>query len=160
MRFTPKTDEEIAAENLWQPGEYGFEVVDRVAFGTKEYTTLDTQAKSGADMIRLVVKVYNNEGGFQHLVDYLLESMPGKLRHACEAVGLLSKYETGMLTASDFIGKQGFLKIKIEKDKTGQYADKNAVADYIPLVDAVARATNTPPPGHPVNDPYDSTIPF
>lgn len=159
MRFTPKSEAEIAAENLWQPGEYGFEIIERVTFGTKEYTTIDTLSKNNADMIRLVVKLYNTEGQFQTLIDYLMEAVPGKLRHAAEACGLLSQYETGTLQAEQFIGKTGFLKLKIEKDKNGQYPDKNAVQDYVSAGDIAARAENVPPPGHPANF-HDDTIPF
>jgi hypothetical protein len=159
MRFTPKSEDEIAAENLWPAGEYGFEILQQVTFGTKTFTTEETVSqKSGAEMLRLVVKVYNNEGHFQTVIDYLMDAMPGKLRHACEACGLLDKYNSGLVTANDFIGKQGFLKLKIEKDKSGQYPDKNSIHDYVSPGEVAASAAGSPPPGHPAN--FDDSIPF
>lgn len=151
MKFAPKTDKEIAEMNLWQPGEYGFEILSDASLGPNHYATVDRTSKNGNDMIQLVVRVYNADGQFRVIVDYLLESMPSKLRHAALACGLKSQYEGGSLEASQFIGKTGNLKLKIQKDKTGEYADKNAISDYVVAegnVDAFV-----PPKGHPVNDP-------
>lgn len=161
MRFTPKSESEIAADNLWPAGEYGFEVLDQGSVFGKETHTVERQSQNGTDMIQLVLKVYNSDGRFQTFRDFLMESMPGKLRHACEACGLLSQYETGVLTAQQFIGKSGYLKLKIEKDKHGQYPDKNAVHDYISPGEKAAKAANEPPPGHPAaSSDFDDTIPF
>jgi hypothetical protein len=62
--------------------------------------------------------------------DYLVEKRAEKLKHAAAACGLLDKYETGSLPASDFRGKRGRLKLAVEKGKNG-YADRNVVADYL-----------------------------
>jgi hypothetical protein len=120
MKFTPKSEKEIAEENLWPAGEYGFEVIEAA----------DKTSKSGNEMIELKLKVTNDEGAFIFVNDYLLESLSYKLRHAADACGVLEQYETGSLVGNDFISATGTLKLKIQKDKTGQYADKNVVADY------------------------------
>lgn len=121
MRFQPKSEKEIAEMNLWPAGEYGFEIVQ----------SLNNISKSGNEMIELKVKVYNDDGGYKLITDFLLESLAYKLRHAAEVCGLLSQYEAGELDANDFIGKTGTVKLKIQKDKNGQYPDKNVIADYI-----------------------------
>lgn len=121
MKFTPKTETQIAEENLWAAGEYGFEVTEAV----------DAVSKSGNEMIKLDLRVFNTDGGFRFVTDYLLESVAYKLRHACEALNLLAKYEAGEIVAEDFVGRTGNLKLKIDAAKDG-YAAKNSVQDYVP----------------------------
>jgi hypothetical protein len=75
--------------------------------------------------------VYEQNGNYRFIRDYLLESMAFKLRHAAEACGLLDKYESGQLMASDFEGKEFRVKVAIKKDKTGQYSDQNSIKDYV-----------------------------
>jgi hypothetical protein len=164
MQFQPKSDKEIEEMNLWPVGEYGFEILDEVTIGSKFYETKDTRSKKEKEMIQLVVKVYNAEGGFKILMDYLLEDMPAKLRHAAAACGLLDKYETGTLLANDFRGKSGNLKLVIQKGKEKEdspgdfYPDRNAIKDYVTSGDV---NTFAPPPGHPAAGGFiDDTIPF
>ena len=127
MRFTPKTEKEIVEDKLYPEGTYGFQII----------SADERVSKSGNDMIELKLQVYSNEGKFILVNDYLLESMMFKLLHACEACGLQSKYESGQLDAEDFIDKTGYLKLTIQKDKTGQYPDRNSVKDYVVSVDEV-----------------------
>jgi hypothetical protein len=82
-------------------------------------------------MIELTVRVFKPDGSFSLVTDYLLESMAYKLRHAAVACGLEKTYDAGTLKADDFIGKEGMLKLNIQKDKNGQYPDRNSVKDYI-----------------------------
>lgn len=131
MRFQPKTEKEIQEANLWPAGIYDFEILPDTKIGANSYSTCDRVSKSGNDMIQLVVKVVNDEGRDRVVIDYLMEQIEYKLRHAAVACGLEDEYESGQLHADQFIGKTGKLKLKIEKDKNGQYADKNAVADYV-----------------------------
>lgn len=132
MRFEPKTEEQLKEENLWQPGLYGFEILQEVSFGSSDtYETCNRQSKKGNDMIQLIIKVMNSEGDYIIITDYLLEAMAFKLRHAAVACNLEEKYNSGHLDANDFIGKTGMLELKIDKDKTGEYAAKNAVKDYV-----------------------------
>ena len=121
MKFTPKTEKEIAEENLWQPGEYSFEVLEAA----------DKVSKAGNEMIELKLKVYADDGGYIFVNDYLMDTVAYKLRHAADACACLAKYETGMLQADDFKAKAGRLKLKIQKDKSGTYPDKNVVGDYV-----------------------------
>lgn len=134
MKFTPKTEKEIAEENLWPEGIYSFQV----AKGE------DAVSKSGNEMIVLKLNVYNDDGGYKIVDDYLLESMPFKLRHAAEAMGLLDYYENGELHGYLFEGKTGKVKLYVQKSKDPQYADKNAVKDYV--VDEESAAQSAPKP--------------
>ncbi len=119
MNFTPKNENELS--NLLPDGEYDFEVID--AQDKKSQ-------KSGADMIMLKIAIWQGDRISCYLFDYLLESVAFKLRHCCDACGLLDKYQSGSLDATQFIGRTGKAKIIIQKDKTGQYPDKNAIKDY------------------------------
>lgn len=142
MKFQPKTEKEIAEMNLWPAGVYSFQIA----------TAADEVSKSGNEMIKLGLNVYNQEGHSRIIYDYLLEAVPHKLRHLCEACGLLDKYEQGMLYAQDLVDKTGDLKLAIQKDKSGQYADKNSVSDYV-----VGKSGGNAPAIHPS---LDDSIPF
>jgi hypothetical protein len=127
MRFQAKTEEEIAAENLFPAGEYDFEVL----------TGEDAVSKSsGAEMIKLNVRVYGPDGGFRLVDDYLLEKMAYKLRHFCGATGLMDAYESGNLTGAMCSGRSGRLKLEVQPERTDKntgktYAPKNSIKDYI-----------------------------
>lgn len=154
MRTTPKSEKEIAEANLWKPGVCDFEVMEAE----------DTISKtSGADMIKLKVKIFNENGESQIVFDYLLDSMPAKLRHAAGAFGLLRQYEDGGFEAIECVGKVGQCKVAVQKDKTGQFPDKNGIADYIvperqPVAAGAARRTAARQPA-PAGD-IDDDIPF
>lgn len=122
MKFTPKSEKEIAEMNLLSKGEYSFQVA----------SCEETVSKKGAPMLVLTLYLYDHAlQPCGRVRDYLLEAMPHKLRHAAYACGLGEKYESGNLDASDFNGRNGSAKIGIEQDKTGQYPDKNVVLDYV-----------------------------
>lgn len=146
MRLTPKTEKEIAEAGLLPPGEYDFEVI-----GAEEQVS-----KAGNDMVKLSLHVFDANGAPCWVPDYLLDAMPGKLRHAAQAFGLMPDYEQGQMQASDMIGKTGRVKITIQKDKTGQFPDRNSVADYIVPKDGAATSVRNPAPAGNIDD----EIPF
>lgn len=150
MRFTPKSEKEIAEANLLPEGEYPFEIS----------TGADKISKSGNEMIELWVRIYKPDGQFNQVADYLLESMAYKLRHAAEACGLLDKYEAGSIVGTDFIGKTGMLKLGITKDKNGQYPDKNGIKDYIVPKDGEAKVAIPKDPLAKTLDGLADDIPF
>lgn len=121
MKFTPKSDKELAEERLIPEGTYGFEISGGV----------DKVSKAGNEMIELTVRVFKPDGNFVLVTDYLMEAILYKVSHAAKACGLEDKYNAGNLHGEDFIGKTGELKLGIQKDKNGQYPDKNVVKDYI-----------------------------
>lgn len=150
MKFKPLSDKEIAEMNLWPEGVYGFEIL----------AATDEVSKSGNEMIKVKLAVFNNEGRQTVLFDYLLESMAFKLKHIAKVTGNLEKYDAGVLLAGDLVGKTGNLKLKIQKDKTGQYPDKNVVADYV--VSETAIDPQAPLPAGKSNgaDIESDSIPF
>lgn len=121
MQFTPKTEKEVAEAGLLPKGTYDFEIVE----------AKDKVSKSNNEMIELKVAIYDENGSARFIFDYLLESVAYKLRHAAYACGLGAHYENGVLSAHDFVGKSGQAEVIIQKDKTGQYSDKNSVRDYV-----------------------------
>lgn len=148
MRFEPKTDEELAKEAAARgplpAGVYDFEVLEAD----------NAVSKSGNDMIAMVLTVYDDDGRTRKVKDWLLPSIPHKLKRAAYTCGLGKSYEAGMLDAEDFRGRPGKVKLKVERDVTGKYADKNAVQDYV-MPDA-ASAHRAPPKG----DDIGMEIPF
>ena len=82
-------------------------------------------------MIELKIRLSDGNGLSRVIWDYLVSSMQEKLRHACEVCGVLNKYMSGSVSSGDFRGKRGKLRLGVEKDKTGVYAPKNLVRDYV-----------------------------
>lgn len=121
MNFTPKSKEELAVMNLIAPGIYDYLIID----------AKEKLSKSGHEMIELKLKIWDIHGHERVVFDYLLEAMAHKLRHFAESNGLLDKYESGSITANDCLNKSGKVEIIIQKDKTGQYGDRNSVKDYV-----------------------------
>jgi hypothetical protein len=93
---------------------------------------VEKQSKRGNDMIDALVAVFDGEGGEREFRDFLTNTSLGaaKLRHACEAVGALAKYEAGEIEQDDFPGHAVRVKVGIEK-KRG-YPDRNVIEDYAP----------------------------
>lgn len=141
MKFKPKSEKELAEANLWPVGDYAFEILE----------SEDATDKNGNDMLKLKVKVFKESGQSQNIFDYVSGTwMEFKLRHLAECANLLEDYEGGELAAYDLVGKTGLCKVNVSKDKTGQYPDKNGIADYLPN----GTANNNKPPVD------DSDIPF
>lgn len=151
MKFTPKTAEEVKQESssLWDGGFYDFEVMNGV----------DKKSKaSGADMIELRIKIFNQQGEEKIVYDYLLESMMYKLLHICEATGLTEKYQGGELVGGDFEGCTGRLKLGVGKPQ-GDYAAKNEVKDYLVPSAEAAPKDKKARPGKGAAD-LDDSVPF
>jgi len=125
MRFQPKSEKQIQEERfpVLSPGKYPFEITD-----AKE----DVSKSSGNPMIVLKIKIMDQElNALTYVRDYIMESIPYKLRHAAFACELGDRYDSGDLDAHMFVGKTGTLELVIQKDKSGKYPDKNSVQDYL-----------------------------
>jgi len=122
MKFKAKSEKELAEANIWPNGEYPFEILEAE----------DATDKNGDDMFKLKVKVFKDNGATQNIFEYVSGTwMEYKLRHLAEVCGLLADYETGEIEAYQLVGKTGTCKLNVSKDKTGQYPDKNGIADYV-----------------------------
>jgi hypothetical protein len=120
MSFSPMSEDELNESGLAPKGEYGFDVL----------TAKDKISKSsGSPMIEVKIGLYRNGTVANHVYDYLLPSIPHKLRHFCDSVGLLKQYQSGTLCAADCEGRSGTAKIDIEP--AGNYPAKNVVKDYV-----------------------------
>ena len=141
MKFKPKTEKELAEANLWPNGPYAFEILE-----AEEKTD-----KNDNPMFALKVKIFKDSGASQNVFDYVSPTwMEFKLRHLAEACNLLAEYEQGEMEAYQLVGKTGMCKVNVSKDKTGQYPDKNGIADYL--------ADNGP--SDAVKAHMDDSIPF
>lgn len=123
MRFTPKTDDELNKERLLPEGEYDAEVTR-----AKD----DKSKTSGADMIKLTLTVYGPDG-LGRLIDDYLVSTPNavfKVNQFAKAAGLKEKYDSGVITADDCVGRG--VRVKVGYDEgDGQYQAKNKISAYI-----------------------------
>ena len=90
----------------------------------------ERQSKRGNDMIEALVVVREPDGNEREFRDYLTDTGMGalKLRHACEAVGALGKYEAGEISAADFPGHACRVRVGVEKRRG--YPDRNIIEDY------------------------------
>jgi len=153
MKFQSKTQKEIDEEKLLPEGEYGFVISD-----AKEKVS-----KAGNEMIELTVRVYKPDGKFVLINDYLMEKMLYKILHCSEACGLLERYNSGELQADEFIGKEGYAKIKTQKSTDPNYSDKSVISDYV--VPKAGEAKTFIPPKDNLNkaldgDELEDDIPF
>ena len=148
MNFKPKSDQELARDSLLEKGDYGFTVLEAE----------DKVSKNGNEMIEMKLEIFTDNGGSRVLFDWLMEKVPYKLKHFCDAVGLSDKYNAGTLKAIDCEGKSGTCAIIIKEDPSGQYQPKNSVRDYLVRsreeTPAVSKSTSNR------NDLEDDDIPF
>jgi hypothetical protein len=145
VKITPKTEAQISQGGLLPKGEYDFEVVE----------AYDKKSSAGNEMISLVLHVFDNEGNYHTVFDWLVstDGAEYKVRHFCATTGTLDKYDAGNLVADDCKELTGKAKIVIKKDKAGNYPDKNGVSDYVQPTDSTAKAVYVP-------KELDDEIPF
>ncbi len=148
MKFQAKTEEQLNEESLIpEKSICDFEVLEAADKQSK---------KTGADMIALKLKVYYGDG-FKLVNDYLMEAMPHKLLHFCEAADLMTAYTNGTLKAADCVGRAG--KVEMRIDPAGEYPAKNSVKDYIGHKRAEKLKGAKPSPAEAQDDDGDS-VPF
>jgi hypothetical protein len=119
MKFKPLSESEVL--NLLQPGEYDF-VVEMAE---------DKISKSGNEMIKLQLSIWDNMNIKHTVFDYLLEQIMYKVKHFSDSVGLTEEYKNGGFTAINCLNLSGRCKIIIDENPDSNYPPKNAVKDYI-----------------------------
>lgn len=123
FKYEPKEEKDLI--DLLEEGEGNYEVA----------SAKFKKSHSGNPMIELVLKVWDKAGNQGTIFDYLLLNDKNfslrKIRHFWVSCGEPEIYERGGFNASDCENRGGKLIITIQKDKTGKYPDKNAVADYV-----------------------------
>lgn len=142
MQITdPRSAEDIIKDTVWPDAIYDFKII-----GAKD----DVSKASNNEMIVIDLEIFDKERGTQVIRDYLLEVIPLKLRYCVEVCGIADKYNAGLVTADDFLGKTG--RVMIKEDRSPGYNPKNAVNQYITDgFEDKAKPSTEPPAGHPVD---------
>ncbi len=126
MHFPPKTENELRPP-LLPAGEYDADIVE----------AKEERSKNNNDMIHLTFSIYDINGRQHYIHDYLMviEGMEYKIRHFCYTNKLENEYDSGFIDAAVCLKvKKCRIKVKIKKDTTGQYPDKNVIADYLSFI--------------------------
>jgi hypothetical protein len=122
MDFKPMSDSEIREMNLLPPGRY---------HGTVSRAD-HKNSNTGNDYFNLKIRARNIETNkVGTIFDALLfeGKMFYKLKHFCEATGMMDKYNSGKLYPQDCDGKEFEFDLIHRIDKNGEL--KNSVKDYI-----------------------------
>jgi hypothetical protein len=124
MRVTPVTKEVADAGGMGEPfkaGDYDFIIS----------TAEETLSKTGNEMLKLQLHVFNRDGDKRIVFDYILssESAQWKARHMMESIGMARRYDQGVIEPREIEGKPG--RCKLNFVPAGQYPAKNSVADYL-----------------------------
>lgn len=149
MRFDPTTDDAPTTSSAPLPaGEYDCEVVEAE----------EAVSKAGNEMVKVRLKVWDQNGGTRTVFDYLVSNLSWKIRGFCAAFNLMDRYEAGTLTPEDMIRLSGRVRLRIKHD--AGYEPTNAVAEYV--APKSAAPTLRPQPARqsaPARD-LDDAIPF
>lgn len=144
VKITPKTDSQIAEENLWPAGDYDFEVTKAV----------EKVSKSGNPMIQVDLMCYNGEKR-RAVTDYIMEKMAFKLKHFLYGIGMTAAYEAGEFSAEQFQGRAG--KVTLRQEQQEGYLPKMVVKDYVVPKEGEAKPA---PKRTPVATEQDDSVPF
>lgn len=120
MKFTPKTEQELAEEQLVPEGEYGYEVVS---------ATEEVGKTSGKPYLKLNLKIYGDDGRENRVFCNLSTGYERLLRNFCDSAGILSEYSRGELHPDMLIGLGGRCHVIIKKQEG--WASKNEVKDFV-----------------------------
>ena len=159
MKFAPRTKDEIDAMSLLKPGIYHFSVANAE----------DAVSKSGNEMIKITLDVYDELGNTRQITDFLLEAMASKLFSFCQATNMTRYYQEGALKASDCLQASAYVEIGIQKGRDkpegGTYSDRNEAKRYLSKEEAQQkmRPTDNKLPAtsqEPTPGLIDDDIPF
>jgi hypothetical protein len=141
VTFIPKSEQQITNERLLPKGQYYFDV-------------LECEEKQGKSCVYFKIKhrltpADNNISitWYDNLVIH--DDFQWRLRHACQEMGILDKYEQGSLSAEDFLHCQGILIVdhRIRKDNgmleayIKDYGVKSNVTTSVQSKGAASKAT-------------------
>jgi hypothetical protein len=151
VKFTPKTERELAEEGMLPDGTVcDFEVTEAE----------DAVSKAGNDMIALKLKVWRPNGSTMQLRDWLVSSQHFKLMAFANATGMREAYDAGTMEAADMAGVCGKVKLGVEP-ASGDFPARNKVASYVKAETARAPAPATRGGGGTKPGPVDEdSIPF
>lgn len=150
MRFQPKSQEEIDAENLCAEGDFPFTIAE----ASEQFSA------KGKPMFKLKLFIHGDNERDWHVYDYVSPAfMAHRLLHLAECTGLFPEYSRGELESPQLVGRTGHCAVSVQEAKGG-YPAKNIIEDYIvpdrKKAMADNKAASTPPPASPDVD----DIPF
>jgi hypothetical protein len=155
MRVTPVTKEVADAGGGSEPfraGDYDF-IIDAAEEG---------ESKAGNEMLKLVLHVFNRDGDKRTVFDYILstENFQWKMRHMMESIGMVKRYDQGIIEPHEIKGKPGRCRIKVEP--ATDWPAKNSIVDYlVPQQAEAATPRARQPAASPTGaDNLDDEIPF
>ena len=128
LSFQPETEEQVL--NLLKDGVYDFSVSEAKDAISK---------RTGNPMIKLTLVIWDKNGDKRFITDYIMTSYMRKLKHFCDATGLIDKYNEGSLTATDCLDKTGKLKLVIKNEIDSPYPPQNEVQDYVKKESVIAQ---------------------
>ncbi len=133
MKHKVYSDEEIAKSGLLEEGVYDFTIIEAT----------ETTSKSGNDMFKLKLHVFDTEGVPRIVFDWILPEFAKKYKHIHDACGLMDLYQSGETKGGDLAGKSGKLMLGVGKpytDQNGIERINNTVVDYVKRENMVPRA--------------------
>ena len=140
MKFTPKSEKELAEMNLLPNGWYPFRII----------SAEEKQSKAGNDMLVLKTQAYHGNAS-SFIDDYIVANDFNlrKIRRLAVMCDALDKYEAGGITPDDVQDREGYARIGIQKSKDAQFADKNVIWDFAKEapVDSKTPVAPKPAPG-------------
>ena len=146
MKFQPKTESELASENLAPEGQYGYEVAS---------ATEEIGKTSGKPYIKLGLKIYGDDGRENRMFCNLSTGYERLLRNFCDSAGILAEYGRGELHPDMLIGLGGGCQVII-KTQPG-FSPKNEVKDFVKRKDNVAKPASV---AKSPTDPDDDGLPY
>lgn len=161
----PLSEEELDVFALLDEGIYDFEV-------TKSE---DGMSKSNNPMNTIHLKIWKPDGSLKIMKDYLVFSSVNfcirKIRHFCDAVGILGEFEKGEIR-KDFSGLAGKLELIIKegglipedkldgKPSGSKYPTKNEVKDYVLKDKGAVKHEGMKPLPTSIDNFDDAELPF
>jgi hypothetical protein len=91
-------------------------------------SAFDTKSKAGNEMIEAGFRIYDPDGKQPIITHYFVANKPAMLKKLCAALKL--DFESGNIPAESLVNKSLAVFVKIQKDDTGKYSDKNVIAAF------------------------------
>lgn len=163
--FTPKSEDQVQADNLCPEGKYPFTIME------SEQVESKSDKNKGKPMVKVKLNVHGPEGFDYHVFDYVADwFMSYKFRHFFYSVGLGQDYERGQVNVKNnaLQGRGGVCEISVEAGKGG-FPAKNKIMDYVPAEEnpipansppLVPKTTAVAPTGDANALPADDDVPF
>ncbi len=161
LAYTKWSAEEDKKRNLLDEGAYSALIVSIEESLTKEKFNKDGQAIPRLKML-VIDFVINHQGRERRMKGWIMleGDMSWQFRHLCQSAGLIDKYEQDCIDINELKNKNVILDIKIknQKDQSGNDVIRNVINDYLVAVNTKPSALK--PLTGAKNDFVNDDIPF